>query len=198
MICPDAEIIDTNVGNISTGPGFYLSSKLCTWTIAPQNVSSIQLIFREFATELGFDFLNVFQCSSIACTAPKLLGAFSGIEVPAPIISKTGIMKLQFISDQFGVDHGFEATFIALCPSGFYRNKTGECALCMSTCQDGKMLSGQCRSDISLMDQMHCDCPAGQFSPSPAVACQPCTRQCGAGEKYSTSEIMRSALRILE
>jgi hypothetical protein len=182
MICPNADIMVNPVGNITTGPGFYLSSKTCTWTIAPPNVSSIQLIFRYFGTENSFDIVSVFQCSSIACTSPKILGQFSGDSIPAPFNSSTGIIRIVFTSDQIVVNKGFHATYISLCPLGYFRNETGMCQPCLSTCQVGQSLSGQCRPDITLVDQMHCDCPAGQFSPSSEVSCQPCTKECSPGK----------------
>jgi hypothetical protein len=185
MTCPSASssALFSAVGTISDGPGFYLPLKTCTWIIAPPNVSSVQLSFSEFATEKNFDTLTIYQCSSLACSNPITLGTFSGVVKPPPITSGTGIMKLVFSSDQIVVDQGFTATFVGLCPPGYFRTFAGEqCVLCTSSCNPGKILRGNCTPTAFQADPVQCVCPAGQYSPSFDSPCLPCFQACKTGK----------------
>ena len=188
MNCPAASSspIINAIGTISDGQGFYLSRKTCTWVIAPPNVTSIQLTFSEFATEKSFDTFSIYQCSSLACSNPITLGSFSGVVRPPPITAGTGIMKLVFVSDQIVVDQGFTATYVGLCPAGYYRSIVGEqCVPCTSSCRPGKSLSGNCTPTAFQADPVQCICPAGQYSPSFNSPCWPCVQECQTGQiKY--------------
>jgi hypothetical protein len=184
MLCPSASssALLSAIGTISDGQGFYLSRKTCTWVIAPPNVTSIQMTFSEFATEKNYDTLTIYQCSSLACSSPVTLGTFSGVVKPPPIISGTGIMKLVFVSDQIVVDQGFTATYVGLCPAGYYRSINGDqCIQCTLSCAQGKFLEGNCTSFAYKSDPVQCNCPAGQFSPSFDSPCSPCVQECETG-----------------
>ncbi len=185
MLCPSAtsSAILSAIGTISDGQGFYLSRKTCTWVIAPPNVTSIQLTFSEFATEKTYDTLTIYQCSSLACSNPIILGSFSGVALPRPVTAGTGIMKLVFVSDQIVVDQGFTAVYVGLCPAGYYRSFVGEqCLPCTLSCRAGKTLSGNCTSTAFHADPVQCNCPAGQFSPSFDSPCWPCVQTCKIGQ----------------
>ena len=71
----------------------------------------------QFAARNAFDILSVTQCSDSTCSISVSLGTFSGRQLPPPLTSKTGIIKVTFASDTIVVDIGFYATFLSVCPA---------------------------------------------------------------------------------
>ncbi len=79
-------------------------------TIMPATVGSlVQLTFTAFATEGGYDFVRVFDGTSV--NAP-LLGTYSGNTIPFPLTATNadGALTVQFTSDNVYNFPGFEAT----------------------------------------------------------------------------------------
>jgi hypothetical protein len=81
--------------------------------IAPPGAASIALSFTAFATEYGYDYLTVLSCTTINCSAgsTSTLLYRSGSNIPGPITSTTGIMKLIWRSDEIITSAGWAATW---------------------------------------------------------------------------------------
>ena len=93
-------------GSISSGPGPYTGNQACTWTISAG--SAVTLTFSSFATEAGYDFVEVFDGS-------RRMGRFSGgaAGVPASLTALTGSMRVVFTSDSSVESDGFTASYSA-------------------------------------------------------------------------------------
>jgi hypothetical protein len=79
---------------ITDGPAIYGRSLSCTWVVSASG--PITLRFSEFSTELGYDFVNVFDGAS---TRAPPLGSFSGTAVPSAVTSTGGGLTVVFTSD---------------------------------------------------------------------------------------------------
>ena len=92
------------------GYGNYADNANGALTILPATPGMVvQLVFNSFLTEQGFDFMRVFDGTSV--NAP-LLGSYSGSQLPLPIIATNadGALTVQFISDAYVSGAGFTAT----------------------------------------------------------------------------------------
>jgi hypothetical protein len=175
-----------------------LSQKTCAWLIAPENASSIDLIFSSFATEKNFDFLTIYQCDTIKCANQVLVRSLSGVLGSFVVNASTGIIKLVFTSDQIVVDQGFSAYYVSLCNPGYYRSFEGaKCVECVSTCPEGKVLQGKCLPGAGYDDPVHCDCPDGQYSPSVMSPCLPCLLDCKPGKITSECILNQETMIML-
>jgi hypothetical protein len=69
---------------------------------------AIKLVFTAFSLEENFDFLTIYNGSS---TAADTWGMYTGSFIDSPIVSSgpDGALTLQFFSDQFLTEDGFEA-----------------------------------------------------------------------------------------
>jgi len=103
--CDGSVMLSQASGTISDGPASYQTNSACTWLI--NSGSPITLSFSEFATEAGYDFVNVYDGNS--ASAPLLLSA-SGSSMPSPV-SSTGSMFVSFTSDSSVETTGFIATY---------------------------------------------------------------------------------------
>ncbi len=88
----------TNYGNLSD----------CSWLIAPQGATSIQLTFTKFNTDSINDYLEVFD--GVDENAP-LIGTWSGNTLPSIINSTGGFLFLRFISDDSITAEGWNAYY---------------------------------------------------------------------------------------
>ncbi len=101
-------------GTLADGSGLlnYSNNANCTWIIAPPAVSVITINFTEFSTQLGMDFVRVFQCTDISCSEQLLLAELSGTySTVQDVTSTTGYMKVVFTSDRSVNYNGFSATW---------------------------------------------------------------------------------------
>lgn len=73
-------------------------------TISPPGASSVTLTFTRFRMESGYDYLKVYDGSSI--TSP-LLGSYTGFTIPASISSTGGSITIRQESDPSVTDTGF-------------------------------------------------------------------------------------------
>ncbi|NTW31883.1 MAG: T9SS type A sorting domain-containing protein [Bacteroidetes bacterium] len=96
--------------NISDGSGYskYWNSTQCEWLIQPADADKIMLIFNDFKTEEGKDFVNIYGGNS---TSAPLLGTFSGQDLPPVITANNGEMLITFTSDSINQDFGWDATY---------------------------------------------------------------------------------------
>ncbi len=115
-------------------PAFSISSQRQTWTIAagsvyrmpysnsetmsgiiaPTGATSITLQFFAFETESGYDFVVLSRCTAIDCSQKVQIGRFSGATIPSPVISNTGIMLIEWTSDNLVSFSGWFATWSSL------------------------------------------------------------------------------------
>ena len=79
--------------------GTYNSNEGMTWIIGSEGASSVTLSFTEFSTEPGYDTVAIYSCRNITCEPSTLINLFSGLELPEPQVSGTGIMKIVWSSD---------------------------------------------------------------------------------------------------
>ena len=118
--CPlSGQTLTSSSGDITDGAGNYKDSEFCSWIIMPCGASSVTLHFTEFMTEMNYDFLRLFSCSLPSCdSAFELPGSpFSGYNTPLDVTSCTGIMKVEFQSDQSSSAYsGFAARFTGYKP----------------------------------------------------------------------------------
>ena len=91
----DKQPLRSPVGVLSTG-GAYGNSALCSWLIAPPSASNVTLEFSNFATEKGYDFVEVYDGSD---SNGPVLASLSGMELPPPITSTSGSIFVLLTSD---------------------------------------------------------------------------------------------------
>lgn len=84
----------------------YANAESWTYTIAPAGASSVTLIFSSFETENNYDFLYVYNGNSIAS---PLIGIYSGTTSPGTVVSSSGALTLQFVSDNSTTKPGWSA-----------------------------------------------------------------------------------------
>jgi hypothetical protein len=70
---------------------------------------AIELTFDAIATELVYDYIQVFDGRSASNGVP--LGQFSGSALPAPVTARSGAMTVQWISDGSVTHEGFTAHY---------------------------------------------------------------------------------------
>lgn len=110
-------LCDATLFDAGGSTGDYDNNEDFELTIYPSTPGSfVQLDFTSFATELGFDFLNVYNGNSIAAT--ELLDA-SGAVLPGTIVSTAadGSLTIVFSSDGSATDAGFEIAISCSTPS---------------------------------------------------------------------------------
>ena len=86
----------------------YSDNLLCSWLIQPPGAITIDLSFTSFSTENNFDFVRVYDGVD---NTGVLLGSFSGSTIPPSVQATSGAMFVEFDSDNFVNDLGWEATY---------------------------------------------------------------------------------------
>lgn len=88
----------------------YYNNEDYTWTLSPENASSIDVSFSSFFVELNYDYLYIYDGNSTA--SPQIAGSpFTGTTIPGNFTSSTGDLTFRFTSDAATVDPGFLATY---------------------------------------------------------------------------------------
>jgi hypothetical protein len=83
----------------------------CQKLIQPLNAATITLVFTEFATESGYDFVRVYNGST---TSAPLLGQFSGNSLPPSVTATNGSMLITFTTDVGVVASGWSANYTGI------------------------------------------------------------------------------------
>ena len=92
----------------------YTHKTHCEWLINGTASGFVTLKFNRMDTECGYDFVFVYDGSSMS---DKLIGSFSGKNVPPLITSTSNYMLIVFFSDTNYVLSGFEAEYkLSDCP----------------------------------------------------------------------------------
>jgi hypothetical protein len=109
--CNGLQIMEADSGTISDGSGaaLYDNNLNCSWLIrAPAGKRSISLQFTEFDTEWSRDLVCVYEGSN---ARGRLLGTFSGYEIPPIVNSNTGQLFITFTSSATNTYQGWRAKF---------------------------------------------------------------------------------------
>lgn len=93
------------------------------FTIAPENVEKLSLIFSSFNLEPGYDSLWIFDGSD---TLAPLIGAYSGTNSPDTIFATAKALTLKFLSDNATSFSGWEAIYDCLDHLGLEEQSTAK------------------------------------------------------------------------
>lgn len=86
----------------------YYDNEKYTYSISPNGIDKVQLQFKSFTTESGYDSLYVYNGPT---TASPLLGAYCGSTTPANVTSTGTVLTLRFKSDVGIVASGFKIIY---------------------------------------------------------------------------------------
>lgn len=86
----------------------YAPNLNCSWLIQPAGASLVSLSFNRFATQSQFDFVTVYDGASN--TAP-IIGTYSGTTLPPTINSSGASLFVEFTTNNFLDDTGWEASY---------------------------------------------------------------------------------------
>ncbi len=195
------QYLNETSGRISVGSKEYTGGIECNWIISPVNSTQVDLIFSEFELEApapccSGDTVEIFECVDIACGNLRKLVRISGSisEVPPLIVSKTGIMLLNFKTDLFWSKKGFEARYSVPCEAGSYGHNKPDCQKCTTSCPDDKTLKlTSCGAVGSTIDN-ECVCRPGQHTIDNNDRCVPCPLECDTGERLMLLFLVHSSL----
>ena len=115
--CSGQTNLTASTGSFTDGSGAnnYGDNSNCSWLIQPSGASSITLNFSAFNTELGYDYVRVYDGTS---SSAALLGSFSGTSIPSSITSSGGSMFVQFTSDGSQQAAGWAANYTSATGGG--------------------------------------------------------------------------------
>jgi spore germination protein YaaH len=88
----------------------YYDDEDYTFTIQPDNATSVTLNFSSFDVESNFDYLYIFDGPDTSAT-PFPGSPFTGTTIPGPFTSTGNSITLRFTSDGATVNPGFSATY---------------------------------------------------------------------------------------
>lgn len=108
--CNGGNQLTAATGSFTDGSGTnnYGNNSLCYWLITPPCATSVSLSFSSFSTELGYDFLNIYNGNN---TAAPLLLSTSGTSLPSNVTATSGQMLVVFSSDYLIKYPGFAASY---------------------------------------------------------------------------------------
>ncbi|MFN5209330.1 MAG: CUB domain-containing protein [Bacteroidota bacterium] len=108
--CGGNPVFTAPSGTINDGSGTaeYLDNTYCTWLIQPTGVQQILLSFTAFATELNYDFVDIYNGTD---TSGVLLGSYSGSTLPPNITVNSGNAFVVFRSDGSITASGFSLNY---------------------------------------------------------------------------------------
>lgn len=101
----------------------YYDSESYTYSISPNGLNQVQLQFKSFSTEQGYDSLFVYNGPGIA--AP-LMGAYTGTNGPTTLVSGGTSITLRFKSDGATVAPGFKIIYSCVSTTDVKENSGNE------------------------------------------------------------------------
>lgn len=87
---------------------YYANNTSCSWLIQPTNATTITLSFPTFDTELNYDGVIVYDGAN---NSAPILGQFTGTTIPSPVVSTSGSMYVEFMSDPAVRANGWTANY---------------------------------------------------------------------------------------
>lgn len=93
----------------------YYDNENYTYSIAPNGINKVQLQFKYFGTEQGYDSLFIYNGSSIAAS---LIGAYTGTNSPGTVTSTGTVITIRFKSDVGIVNTGFKIIYSCVSTTG--------------------------------------------------------------------------------
>ncbi|MGZ3884768.1 MAG: glycosyl hydrolase family 18 protein [Bacteroidia bacterium] len=93
----------------------YYDNESYTYSISPNGVNKVQLQFKSFSTEQGYDSLFVYNGPN---TAAPLMGAYTGTALPGTLTSSGTAITLRFKSDGATVAAGFKIIYSCVTSTG--------------------------------------------------------------------------------
>ncbi len=108
--CNSSTSLTAPSGHIEDGSGDeqYASDATCYWNIKPTNATYVNLHFTDFNLSPE-DYVKVYD--GLDMSTANLLGTFTDNNLPSNLTSNTGIMKVEFISDNYIQLDGFAADY---------------------------------------------------------------------------------------
>ncbi|MEM6634150.1 MAG: CUB domain-containing protein, partial [Bacteroidota bacterium] len=107
---PEGKFLDSG-GELNS----YANNEAYIYSIRPKGAGPIQVTFSEFNTEEDFDFLSVYDGPS---PEDRLIGNFSGTNIPATLSSTGNSLTFRFVSDNRTQNSGWKASWKQQVPSG--------------------------------------------------------------------------------
>lgn len=92
----------------------YYDNESYSYSIAPNGIDKVQLQFKSFNCEQGWDSLFVYNGPT---TASPLLGAYTGTVIPANVTSTGTVITIRFKSDGATVTSGFKIIYNCVTPT---------------------------------------------------------------------------------
>jgi spore germination protein YaaH len=86
----------------------YYDNETYTFSIAPSSINKVQLQFKSFATEQGWDSLFIYNGPT---TASPLMGAYTGTTSPGTVTSTGTVITLRYKSDISTVTSGWKLIY---------------------------------------------------------------------------------------
>jgi len=90
----------------------YFDNSDCTWILAPEGATQVQITFDRYHVESCCDYVTLYECSDAACSVENLMIELSSNDREAEgntYTSTTGYMKVHFYTDGSATEPGFEA-----------------------------------------------------------------------------------------
>ena len=114
--CSNIKLLTTPSGTITDGSGTndYNNNTNCKWYIYPTGATSVTLQFTDFNIENSADLVEVYETYNSGTAQPKLLGSFSGSNLPPTVSSQSGRMQVFFYSDNRNTGSGWTANYNTL------------------------------------------------------------------------------------
>lgn len=114
--CHGTQILTNEIGSISDNSAYdenYGNNQNCLWAIAPAGMDSVLINFRVFATEENYDYVYIYDGEPTFGNDYQLIIAYSGTQIPKPLMVYSDEVWVRFSSDPFMADKGFELEYTA-------------------------------------------------------------------------------------
>jgi hypothetical protein len=101
---------------------------MCTYLYIQGTGYQITISFTQFVTELNYDYVYIFSCTSSLCDSTTQLASFSGAFSPPSVTSTTGFMYVRFTTDSSVINSGWSASWTSVAPVSYQHTYIHTCA----------------------------------------------------------------------
>jgi len=115
---------------------YYPNNAYCSWIIESTPVATITLTLSYMNTELNYDWLTLYSCTTSACTTRSTLARVSGTALSGPYTSSTGYAQIVFTSDSSVQKYGFTVDWSIDTSTAAGASTTSEPMKCDLTAKD--------------------------------------------------------------